>query len=204
MFRPLKPTFLTLAILHSAQAAPLVNFTPTGFASSGDARTWGWAFSTSRTLYVDAIGFFDNGSNGLAQSHEVGLWDVSGTLLASAVIGNSNVLQDKFRYSTLSSILVLAPGTYTLAGFNPTGGGDGVAALVTPTLAPGVTYLGNRDIVSPTFQFPASSTSSFNNSFFSVNLNLVPELNAAGSAWSLALTGTLFALLSSRRRDRAD
>ena len=54
--------------------------------------TFGWAFNRSPSLSLDqqvaitAIGVFDDGGDGLMNSHAVGIWDGFGTLLASGTV----------------------------------------------------------------------------------------------------------------------
>src|SRR5262245_12458608 len=46
----------------------------------------GWQFSVSAPITIDGLGLFDVNPAGLAESHQVGLWTDSGTLLASATV----------------------------------------------------------------------------------------------------------------------
>lgn len=194
-----KKLLFLLACSQAAAAVPLVSISSNNTALSGSDATVGWTFSISRTLWVDSIGFFDQGQDGLNESHQVGLWNSSGTLLASAVINNSNVLVDGFRYSALGSLLTLGPGTYTLAAFVRANSPDRVAVSAVYTALPGVTYLDDRIIFSPTFQQPTGPNSFAHPSYFSANLNVVPELDALSSTAPLAFAGLLLLIGRTRR-----
>ena len=195
---------LVLVTLHSAQAVPLVSAISGSTTTAGNDQTTGWAFSTTNILTIDSIGFYDSQSDGLNVAHQVGIWNSSGVLLASALVDNASVLSDGFRYTTLPSLLVLLPGTYVLGGFLPKGVLDAVPYRATYTTIPVVTFVESRTAGGSSFQFPSGTFTAINPGFFSVNLNVinvggVPELDPIRGAAPLLLAGTLFALLTSRR-----
>lgn len=66
---------------------------PPGGISCGAACfdfTLGWRFVTADFTTVHALGIWDEGGDGLDQSHEVGLWSIDGTLLASTTVTPSS------------------------------------------------------------------------------------------------------------------
>lgn len=73
----------------------------------------GFQFSTPSQLSVTALGVFDVGGNGLVESHQVGLWTDSGTLLASGTVLTGAPLVSGFRYTSVATTL-LAPGIYRI------------------------------------------------------------------------------------------
>lgn len=77
--------------------------------------TLGWSFTVTKTITVYDLGVFDSGGEALLESHDVGLWNSSGTLLISATVdsGTTDPLIDGFRYAGITPI-VLTPGTYTI------------------------------------------------------------------------------------------
>ena len=81
-------TFALLAAPLPAAAATLgVDITTNGLAeTSATSFTLGWAVDVITPVRVTALGVWDEGSNGLQQSHAVGLWTGSGTLLASTTV----------------------------------------------------------------------------------------------------------------------
>lgn len=130
-----------------AIAAPVFTFTggtPTnGFAD----RTFGYNFFTGGGgLTITSLGFWDDGADGLDESHEVGIWDATGTtLLASAVVGAgvSATLDSGFRFVSIPD-LVLAANTEYLAGAFLGGNTDAVTRFTSATGSAGVTIGSTR------------------------------------------------------------
>lgn len=80
---------LAMALLATpALAASLgVDITGAGIAGQNPvAFTIGWGVDVVSPVRVTALGIWDEGSNGLLVSHEVGLWNGTGTLLASTTV----------------------------------------------------------------------------------------------------------------------
>src|SRR4051812_40535085 len=104
---PLRADFL----LTGAGAGPLGNF-------GQETGTAGYGFTVgSSPLQVITLGVWDLGADGLTNTHQVGLWTNSGTLLAMVEVpsGTGGTLQGEFRYANLSSPVTLtAHETYVL------------------------------------------------------------------------------------------
>ena len=87
-----------------------------GFSAGNN--TLGYSFTVrSSPLQVSALGLWDYGADGLLNAHEVGLWDMSGTLLASVRVpsGTAAFLAGEFRYAPLTAPVVLdAAQSYVL------------------------------------------------------------------------------------------
>ena len=95
----------------------VIAMTTTG--SSGvdsDAYTVGWAFS-STTISVSALGYYAAGANGLSNSHTVGIYTSTGTLLRSTTVpsGTTGTLTSNYRMTSVTP-LILGPGNYVVAG----------------------------------------------------------------------------------------
>jgi hypothetical protein len=76
----------------------------------------GWTFTISNTVLVQALGWFDGGSDGFLDSHEVGIFDSSnGTLLTSDMVTSADTFTNGFRYRPISPI-ILSAGDYIVAG----------------------------------------------------------------------------------------
>ena len=75
--------------------------------------TRGWAFKNNgvQPIRITAVGVFDDGNDGLANSHEVGVWTFGGALLNSATVpaGTQATLIDGYRYVSLN--LIVIPGS---------------------------------------------------------------------------------------------
>jgi hypothetical protein len=118
--------------------------TPSVFFSN---LTNGWAFSTASAITVTSLGYWDFGSDGLATSHQVGIWNSAGTLLMSGTVaaGTAESLSNGFRFnSTISGAPLLAAGTYVIGGLTSS---DPVARQVplgNLSLAPGISFIQER------------------------------------------------------------
>jgi hypothetical protein len=135
--------------------------TPLGFFSN---TTNGWAFSTASAITVTSLGYWDFGSDGLATSHQVGIWNSAGTLLMSGTVaaGPAESLSNGFRFdSTISGTPLLAAGTYVIGGLTGTSGlasPDSVAGQVplgNLSLAPGISFIEERFNGGAGFTFPS-------------------------------------------------
>lgn len=155
---------------------PALSFTGGSFLGA-NAGTYGWAFTLSNTITVTDLGYFDFGGNGLNQSHDVGIWTSSGTLLVSATVpsGTAGTLIDGFRY-TLITPTILPPGDYVIGGFESGSSGDPIVVTATTiTTASGITYNGSAISGATSFSFPSEPGQG--NSYFGPNFefNNVPE-----------------------------
>jgi hypothetical protein len=80
---------------------------------NGSDQTIGWTFSTATDITVTELGFFDQTpADPLSQTHEVGIWDASGTLLASITVGTNDPLDGSFRYHTITPFDLVSGITY--------------------------------------------------------------------------------------------
>jgi hypothetical protein len=142
----------------SAQASimhrPLLDITG-GFTNYSVAflnATEGFRFSVATPTTIVALGIFDVGSNGLTNSHEVGLWNETGTLLASLTVTNSATAVasssafGRWLAVDLPTPVVLGSGNYHLGAFyrdvNTNPSEDGVLMGATVSSQSGISYLG--------------------------------------------------------------
>lgn len=82
-------------------------------------QSFGDVFTANENMTVTAVGFYDYTHSGLLDSHDVGIFNSSGTLLEDASVpsGTAGTLIGDFRYANLGTPLNLSAGdTYTLAG----------------------------------------------------------------------------------------
>lgn len=89
--RKFRGAVLAMALLAApppALAASLgIDITGAGIAGQNPtAFTIGWGVDVVSKVRVTALGIWDEGSNGLLVSHAVGLWNGTGTLLASTTV----------------------------------------------------------------------------------------------------------------------
>jgi hypothetical protein len=200
-------TRLLVAALFLAAAAPLLagpafTFTDPGFVSTNGSWVFGIRFDVTSSVTVTALGYYDQGSDGFLDSHEVGLYTGDGTLLASTTVVSSDPLTGWFRYSAIDP-LVLLPGTYEVVGVSHTDLYSYVAQGF--SVDPALTYLYDRYDSGTTLHYPVGQVvNDVPNGFWGPNLFLdgggvvVPEPASAG----LILVG-LLGLLAYRRRAAA-
>src|SRR4051812_42963539 len=77
---------------HVVQAALLLDFTGGNANTFGGNTTVGWEFTLNSPMLVDGLGFWDHGSDGLVNTHDVGIWNSSNTalLLTSTTVTNGS------------------------------------------------------------------------------------------------------------------
>jgi hypothetical protein len=133
----------TLMAPHLASAQVL------GVSASGTPQTLsnppfslGYRFDVTSPFVVQYLGYFDGGGNGLNESHDVGLYDPTGTLLASATVGagTGDLLMGGFRLVAVSPFLLAVGAGYNVLGTAPTGI-DQLLFTATKTNGPGIAYV---------------------------------------------------------------
>jgi hypothetical protein len=95
--------------------------------------TYGYEFTTSVALAVQSLGVFDAGFNGLAENHQVGIWEQGNSAALASVLvpaGSSAALVNGFRYVDLPSTLALNAGTTYRIGALYLGAGDGFVECI--------------------------------------------------------------------------
>jgi len=196
-----------LAASPRAGADTAVSLTPDpGQVSTGD---WslGFLFSVNSAINVTQLGFFDDNGDGLASSHDVGIYTTSGSLLVSATVSTSDPLDGLFRYVGISPLSLTAGQQYIIAASTgpdtPTNPGDPfVYNPLAFSTAPEITFIEARFIASPALAFPVDSQAS--EGYFGPNFKFeaaaaVPEPSAFFSAATAGLVG----LGVARRRRRS-
>jgi hypothetical protein len=205
-----------LPCLVSAASAstvlPAATITATEYFNNVESTNLGWEFTVNSPVRVTALGYYDytadspqpvlfccsadnRTSGGLLDSHEVGIFTTSGTLLASGLVpaGTSGTLINDFRYVSIAS-LSLGAGTYVIGatqegsgGANPT---DPVVfsfssfATIPQVSVVGGVYTGAG--TPGTLTFPGTSPSGYT-AYMGPNflVGTVPET----STWAMMLLG---------------
>ena len=176
-----------------------------GTGSGGfSAHTRGWEFSSSASIDVTSLGWFDFANDGLADSHKVGVWDSLGNLLMTGTVaaGNADPLLAGFRYtSALSGTTTLAAGSYVVAGLSTNA--DQTWRNVSPaavTTGPEISYIEDRTSGTSVFEY-ADFHQGFDVGYFGANFqyNAVPE----PAALPLSLLGLVLLGVATRARRRS-
>ena len=154
---------LFMTATASASIQPALTFQMQLGNASNVPIVGGYAFNvTTSGIVVAGLSVWDMSSNGLGDSHEVGLWDPAGNLLASATVpaGTTAPIDSSgFRYVAVPSLeLPIADGYIVAAHFPSNADFVGTNAHSMST-APGIVYDGGRRNVSATLTRPNSGGS---------------------------------------------
>jgi hypothetical protein len=150
MKSPLRFVLLaTLIASASLLSAGTLGVTTSNTGTLGvNTGTWtlGYSFLVNSAITVNGLGVFDDGSDGLNVSHDVGLWDAAGNLLASTTVAAGTVapLNGFYRMATISGVSLTAGNVYYVGSVN---GIDNDGWLQDPTTlvaAPEITYLSRQ------------------------------------------------------------
>lgn len=192
---------LALSAATAATAVPAISVSNSvGTTLANPPFTLGWSFTVVTPVRVTALGFFDSGQDGLVESHALGLWDASGTLLATGSVsaGTSNTLVDFFRYVSVTPVN-LATGNYTIGALF-TSGLDGVhfpGTAGTLTVDPRISFGGATFAFGGVLANPTLFTGG--EGYIGPNMNIAPVPEPA--TWAMLIAGFgLVGYVSRRRR----
>jgi Domain of unknown function (DUF4082) len=175
----------------------LATTTPTDFGAS----LWslGWEFQANTTVTVDGLGNWDTGSpSNLSGPQQVGLWDSSGNLLASAFVTDSSTQIGSFWAFTMITPVTLTAGDFYVVGAE---GGADYTGIVPITVAPQITYVQdmftfnngvNSPLVEPQFSEGLTTTAAAGLFGGNILISTVPE-----PGYYLPLCATLILLVGS-------
>jgi hypothetical protein len=148
----------------------------------------GWEFQVTNPLTLSALGVWDEGGQPLEISHEIGLWTVDQTLLATATVGNSGTPvasasgEGRWLFTPISPLL-LQPGDYVLGAVwgDPEIGADLFRYHAPPVTSFGASFAGSRAatlLPAPILVFP--NQGSLSDGIFGPNAAVdVPEPQSA-------------------------
>ena len=129
-----------------------------GFIGAGQSANVGWSFSVgAQDQEIEALGIYDDGMDGMADAHAVGIWTSSGTLLAQATVpsGTAGTLVGSYRYTAIAPLTLTAGLTYVVGTyFGPVADqcgsacGDVLLYSGAETYAPGITFLQARQTLA--------------------------------------------------------
>jgi hypothetical protein len=169
----------------------------TGEPLSNPPMTLGWAFEVNSPINVTSLSFFDSDQDGLVESHPVGIWDTSGTLLVSAAVdaGTANPLHDKFRAVSVGPTL-LTPGEYRIGALFLSGSDTNMFPTFTAgfSTAPEITFIRSASAVGPTLTNPTPTFFSMGPAYFGPNFEYqsIPEPGSLTLVGSVAVLAALF------------
>ncbi|BDC48953.1 hypothetical protein F183_A12690 [Bryobacterales bacterium F-183] len=168
----------------------------------------GYAFTVNQTVRVTSLGVYDSqaGIHGIVNNHQVGIWNASNNLVASATAGLSSPIVTaaasgigRWLFQPITP-LNLAPGTYIISAFYPTGEEYFVSSSASTTV-PEITIGLPWQKISASFERPTTVINTPRFGYFGPGFQIataVPEPASAG----LLIAGPVGALLVLRRRRR--
>jgi hypothetical protein len=168
--------------LHADSLGLATNSDGNHFMNEGTF-TLGYSFQVNTAISVTALAVYDAGSDGLNVSHEVGIWDATGNLLASTSVAAGTVapIRGDYRYATIPDLPLTAGNIYYVGSVN---GMDNDPFMLDPSSflpAPGITYLSRRfensggGLVFPDLAGGGGNTGFFGGNFLFVDSAATPE-----------------------------
>ena len=186
----LAATFFTAGLMTgSAAAASILSFNEAGanFFTSAD-NVDGWSFTVgSSDILVTSVGWFDEGGDGLTDSHPVSIWATTdpSTAIVTGIVqaGLSSPLDGQFRFSPTAATILSASTTSHIGGYSPTASDRVVDTVIgAPVVSDLITYgegfgaFTTGGLLYPVSAFPAFSPGFFGPSF---EATVVPEPSSA-------------------------
>ncbi|MGQ5700964.1 PEPxxWA-CTERM sorting domain-containing protein [Sandaracinobacteroides sp. A072] len=184
---------LGLAATAPAKALTAVDFSQPA-VTGASSFTRGFSFELTQSVLVDSLGWYDHNRDGLANSHQIGIWDSNGSLVLGGTVsaGTAGELDGFFRYTTaLSGNAQLAAGTYVIGGLSTAS--DVLVYGFSPSaiqFGPELQYLANARNSNAIFSRPDLTQSNLDIGLFGPNFRYtlsgaVPE----PSTWAMLIVG---------------
>jgi hypothetical protein len=133
-----------LGVAAEVGATPAITFSEaTGTSGNNQDQSVGWQFDVLSPLPVTALGWFDEGANGLAVAHTVGVWAPGGALLTSVVVpaGVAAPLDGQYRMADVPDIILAVGNGYIVGGENFFNNTERLAFNVTQVVDPRIRYI---------------------------------------------------------------
>lgn len=112
------------SIMSASAQTNAVSFSNTTGQTLGNPPfTVGWSFTANSNIDLVDLGVFDDSQNGLVDSHQVGVWNSTGTLLISVTVpsGTAATLDDQFRMVGVAPTELFAGQQYFIGALFTTG-----------------------------------------------------------------------------------
>ncbi len=183
---------LAISTSQSQAAFEAVTLTPnpSNTFNNGFGYSVGFRFQATAASQVVSLGYFDSLGDGLVETHAVGLYSDSGTLLASTTVTNSSSLTNLFRYQAVTPVSLVAGQFYRVAGTS----GFVDAYTFTPTTFSTdsrISFESDRYAFGNTLAFPTGTdhVTGYFGANFQLNNPNAPSAVPAPAGLLLGLTG---------------
>jgi hypothetical protein len=196
---------LVVGVARLYSAAPIVGVSISNDGSTFDNAAWnlGYSFNVLSDVSVVSLGVWDESGDGLLNRHEVGLWNSSGTLLASTFVGAgaAATLDTGFRFVNIGAVPLTVGQTYYVAAtFNGPGDDLWAADPSSLTTAPQIAYDSRRYEFGSALVFP-DLVGSNTTGYFGGNVRLdAAAPNPVPEPTTLLLVGGGMSIAGLRRR----
>jgi hypothetical protein len=160
----------------------------------------GLVFTANSTFSVDALGIFNQ--TFLTSSEQVGLYDSSGNLLATATVALSDPLVSGYLFHSITPVSLTAGHTYTVDAFV----GNNPWAYGAAPITTNVTYKYNDYVYGSSLAFP-SSTGGAGTAYYGPNFEIAANTDPVpepGSSGLLVIVVMLAGCLYFRKIDRTN
>jgi len=170
----------------------------------------GFDFTPTKDLTVNALGWYDNGADGLNNQHPVAIYVTSTKELAapSAIVDSASTIDTTtdFRFTSITPFVLNAGTEYTLVGYGSGPAWDGYVVNPTGGISFGadITYDRLRTSRATGLEFPttAGEAGLVHNLFlgpnFQYSVSSVPEL----PTYALMLAGLMLLVATKRKSDK--
>ncbi len=170
-----------------------INSSGSGSPFAGFNGNWGLRFSLTQTITVGSLGLWDEGSDGLAGAHSVGVFTLGGSLLGSATVDNSSKVvasastAGRWLFSDVASPFDLTAGSYVLGFYNQSGATDPFRGNSATTFMSGASWEAARARSGAgAFAMPDAVSGGINQGWLGPNLQTAsPSSVPEPSTWSL-------------------
>ena len=95
-------TLLVTGPFAMAGADIAMDVTNQGTVGFNGIWTLGYEFTANTDMEITHLGILDRDADGLAEAHDVAIWDSAGNLIVTASVGNADPITGFFRYASVA------------------------------------------------------------------------------------------------------
>jgi PEP-CTERM motif-containing protein len=200
--RVLAFTAIFLCLIVAQNAAAQIVFLGAGGSPRTDGGKVVGISLNSFGQTITSLGFYDHNQDGISGNYQLGLWDASQNLLATATVTPSSPLTGDFRYAAINPVTIgtfANPQSFTIGVLLPPNPSDIWLDNALLTLFFGYTGAGTGQFSGPsgTLVYPANIDST---AYYVVNANGPAPPVPEPSTMAIASLAAAIGMLAARRR----